>query len=99
MADEFKEGEFFTLTDEDGVESEYELIGTCELDGNEYYALVPVGEDEEYVILKVVTDEDGEQSLETIDDDDEFDKVADIFEDELFAEFDYDDERAEEGNE
>ena len=98
MADEFKEGEFFTLTDEDGVESEYELIGTCKIDGNEYYALVPEGEDEEYVILKVVKDEDGEDSLVTIDDDDEFDKVADYFEDELFAEFDYDEDDPEKGN-
>ena len=53
-------------------------------------ALVPVGEDEEYVILRSEIDENGEESLVTIDDDDEFDRVADIFDDELFSEVDYD---------
>ncbi len=90
MADEIFEGEFFTLTDEDGNESQFELIGSCELDGKTYMALVPVGEEEEYVILRSEIDENGEESLVTIDDDDEFDRVADIFDDELFAEVDYD---------
>ena len=35
-------------------------------------------------------DEDGEMMLVTIDDDDEFDAVADIFDDELFSDIDYD---------
>lgn len=54
-----------------------------------YLALVPDGEGEsgEYVILKVVT-EDGEEILVTIDDDDEFDRIADIFDNELFGEID-----------
>lgn len=94
MADEIYEGEFYTLTDEDGNESQFELIGSCELDGNTYMALVPVGEDEEYVILKREVGDDGEETLVTIDDDDEFDRVADIFDDELFAEIDYDDDSA-----
>ncbi|MBQ2436817.1 MAG: DUF1292 domain-containing protein, partial [Clostridia bacterium] len=49
-----------------------------------YVALVPLeGEQEEYVILKVEEDENGEEFLVTIDDDDEFDEVADIFEERL----------------
>ncbi|MBQ3183623.1 MAG: DUF1292 domain-containing protein [Clostridia bacterium] len=90
MADEIFEGEFYTLTDEEGNESQFELIGSCELDGKTYMALVPVGEDEVYVILRSEIDENGEESLVTIDDDDEFDRVADIFDDELFSEVDYD---------
>ena len=92
------EGEYFTLTDEDGKELTFELLGSLELDGTEYYALVPEenekgkkeSEEVEYVILKKEIDEDGEELLVTIDDDDEFDKVADIFEDELFDEIDLD---------
>ena len=38
---------------------------------------------EEYVILKLTKDENGEDLLETIDDDDEFDRIADIFDDEF----------------
>ena len=90
MADEILEGEFYTLTDEDGNESKFELIGSVEMDSNIYYALVPETNDEEYVILKLTKDENGEEILITIEDDDEFDRVADFFEDELFDEVDYD---------
>lgn len=93
MADElFEEAEIFTLTDEEGNESQFELIGQRDLDGITYLALVPIdnNDDEEYVILKVEPDEDGNDSLVTIDDDDEFDRIADIFDDELFNEIDYD---------
>lgn len=96
MADnkEFMEEEVevleYTLTDEDGNESKFELIGKIELDGNEYVALLPVGEDtEEFVILKCVM-EDGELSFDTIVDDEEFDKVADEFEDIFMGDFDCD---------
>ncbi len=94
MADEmFDEAEIFTLTDENGNECQFELIGSHEMDGVTYLALLPIenNNDDEYVILKVETDEDGEDSLVTIDDDDEFDRIADLFDDELFnGDVDYD---------
>ena len=93
MSEEFGP-DFITLTDEDGTESEFELIGSMEIDGNTYVALVPVedNDDGEYVVLRVESDEEGEESFVTIEDDEEFDKVADAFEDEFIAEFDYDEE-------
>ena len=48
-------------------------------------------ESDEYVILKCIVDENGEDMLETIEDDDEFERVADIFDDK-FADIYYDDE-------
>ena len=85
------EQEVFTLTDEEGNESDFEFIGRIELDGNTYVALIPVeGDEEEYVILKVETDENGDEFLITIEDDEEFDKAADAFEDEFMSEIDYD---------
>lgn len=92
MEELFDEAEIFTLTDEEGNENQFELIGSHELDGITYLALVPIdnNDDDEYVILKVEQDEDGEDMLVTIDDDDEFDRIADIFDDELFNEIDYD---------
>ena len=82
---------FYTLVDEEGNESEFEVIGEHEMDGVIYYALIPVDEDsDEYVILKQGKDEDGEDCLVSVDDDDEFEKIAEIFEDELFEEVDYD---------
>ena len=93
MADETLEfeQEIFTLTDEEGNESDFELIGNMEIDGVTYVALLPVeGTEDEYVILKVEVDENGDELLVTIDDDDEFDRVADAFEDTFFSEIDLD---------
>ncbi len=98
MADEiFETEDIFTLTDEDGVEMQFTLLGSCEIDGKEYLALIPVEDNEEgeYVILRRETDENGEDLLVTIEDDEEFDRVADLFEDELFSDIDYDGPEAE----
>ena len=99
MNDNEFESEYYTLTDEDGNETEFEVVGSAELDGIEYYAMVSTeseSEDEEedgmieYVILKRDKDEDGEDIFVTIDDDDEFDRVADYFDDLFSEETDYD---------
>ncbi len=90
------EPEFYTFTDEDGNEVEFELIASAEIGGTVYYAMHPVdGEDEnaeeyEYVILKGETDESGEEWLVTVDDEEEFDNIADYFDDMLADEVDYD---------
>ena len=94
MAEYNNEREFFTLTDEDGNEIEFELIGTTEYKENLYYAMIPAdasddGEFYEYTILKSV-EEDGEETLVSIDDDEEFDNVADYFDDLFSEEIDYD---------
>ena len=88
--------EIYTLTDEEGNELHFALLGSLENEGNEYKALIPVNEDgeeesNEYVILKCSVDENGEDILETIDDDDEFDRIADIFDDE-FSDIFYDED-------
>ncbi len=94
MKDELQEEEVYTytLTDEDGKEYEFELLGTCEMEGKTYYALAPIEDDGsgEYVILRGEEEEEGAVSLVSIEDDDEFDKVAEFFDDELFNEIDYD---------
>ena len=89
------EDEIITLTDEDGKESQYQVIMVKEIGADTYYVLLPLedNEDEDYVLLKYVVQEDGEPYLVTIDDDDEFDRVSDAVEDELFIDDD------EEGNE
>ncbi len=94
MADEIFDTEVITLTDEEGNEIEFEVIASLEIDGNIYYALMPVADNEngECVLLKLEKDEDGEDILSTIDDDDEYEKVADAFDDEVFSEIEYDGE-------
>ncbi len=91
--EEMEEIEYYTLTDEDGNESQFELIGEAEIDGVTYYALTELDEEgnqvsDEYVVLRLESEGD-EDVLVSIDDDDEFEKVADYFDDE-FSDIDYD---------
>jgi uncharacterized protein YrzB (UPF0473 family) len=85
-----------TLTDEDGKEIDFEVIGDAEIDGVVYCAMTPAGAQEnnegiiEYALLKLITDEEGEEVFVTVDDEDEFDKVADFFDDLFDSEEDYD---------
>lgn len=99
LADELPET--YTLTDEDGNEFEVELLASFEFEGKQYRAITPYepekpapkkGEDElvEYDILEVATDENGDEILTSIEDDEEFDRVADFFDDAFFGEVDYD---------
>ena len=81
------ESEVYTLTDENGDEHDFELLAQAEIEGVTYLAMIPVEEQDEeadtfeYIILKGQTDENGEDVYLTIDDDDEFEKVADYFDD------------------
>ncbi len=85
-----------TLTDEDGKEIDFEVIGDAEIDGTVYYAMTPAGAEAdnegiiEYVLLKQTTDEDGDDVFVTVDDEEEFDKVASFFDDLFDSEEDYD---------
>ena len=89
----FENEDIYTLTDEEGNERDYELIGSIEENGVTYYALIPYTDDdtdpEEYIVLRGEKDENGEEILVSIEDDEEFDRIADIFDDE-FADIDYD---------
>lgn len=85
--EELVEVPILTLTDEEtGEEKDFELLGKADLDGKMYLALVPANEEtEEYVILRAEGEGD-DMTLESIDDDEEFDRAADYFDDLLFGE-------------
>jgi len=89
-----EEVEVYTLIDENDKECQFECVGKYEENGVEYFAMLPLDEEdsEEYVILKLEKDEDGEDVLVSVDDDEEFDKIAGIFDQMIFDEIDYDDE-------
>ena len=77
--------DLFELIDEEGNKKQFELFDAVEIEGEQYYAMLPAIEDEDYldsdcdlVILKSI-EENGEEILATIDDDEEFDKVSKIF--------------------
>ena len=77
--------ELFELVDSDGNKKNFELIDAAEIDGEQYYAMVPAVEDDDFlnadcdlVILKSIYEND-EEILSSIDDDDEFEKVSEFF--------------------
>ena len=78
--------ELYTLTDEEGHEQTFELLDVVEIEDQRYYALIPqlddpeslTDDDGEFVILKsdIVDDE---EMLVSIEDEDEFNAVGEIF--------------------
>jgi len=77
--------DLFELIDEEGNKKQFELFDAAEIDGEQYYAMLPAVEDEDYldsdcdlVILKSI-EEDGEEILASIDDDEEFEKISKFF--------------------
>ena len=79
--DEFG-ADYVTITDEDGVSYEMEILSRFEHEGQEYMALVPADTDEEEPNLEVnilrIVEEDGEEILEAIQDENELQTVYDV---------------------
>lgn len=102
MAENEYTPEIFTLTDEEGNEHEFELMDIMEENGTVYYALVPysedpdamIEEDTELVILKV-GEENGEEFLATIDNDEEYERIGNIFIERISKMLEEEDEDAE----
>ncbi|SEH61426.1 Protein of unknown function [Ruminococcus flavefaciens] len=77
--------DLFELIDEEGNKKQFELFDAAEINGEQYYAMLPAIEDDDFlnsdcdlVILKSI-EEDGEEILASIDDDDEFESVSRFF--------------------
>jgi uncharacterized protein YrzB (UPF0473 family) len=84
-----------TLDLDDGRSIECAILTIMEVDEQDYIVLVPVDENDEPVeegeifIYRYFEDEDGTPSLENIEDDDEFERVSDAF-DEFLDEQEFD---------
>ncbi len=75
----FEENQLIETIDENGNVIKFELFDIVEVDAQEYALLLPTdaqeGEEDEIVLMRL--SKDGEDYLfETIDDDEEFEKVA-----------------------
>ena len=83
-----------TLTMEDDTTVECEILTIFDVDDTDYIALLPLDENEEpnadgeVFIYRYSEDEEGNPSLENIEDDEEYEAVADRF-DELLDELDF----------
>lgn len=96
--------DLYELEDENGDKQSFELLDVMEYEGEKYYALTPYFDEEEaermledsgeVVILRSEFDENNDEILASIDDDEEYEKIGELFMqriDEMF-EFDDDDE-------
>ena len=82
------------LTDEDGVDVEFEFCASVEYEGSEYVVLLPTEDDDgEVVILQVVEDENASDEDEVtyigVDDDEVLQAVFDLFKEQAGDEFDF----------
>ncbi len=83
--------DIITVVDDDGTEYQFEELDRIETeDGSRYVALIPyyenpedmLDDDGELIILRVIEGEE-ESTLEPIEDDDEFNEIASVFEERL----------------
>ena len=78
-----EEFETVTLTDEDGCDTEFAIIDTLENEGNTYILAVETelldDDESEAALFKKAKSEDGEDVYEIIEDDAEFDRIAELF--------------------
>jgi Protein of unknown function (DUF1292). len=81
--DDFEEFETIMLTDEEGKEVEFAIIDAIETEGQSYILLLEAelldDENAEAMILKKIAEDGEEVNYELIEDDAEFDKVAELF--------------------
>ena len=69
-----------TLTDENGVDTEFEYLDCIEYDGKEYLVLLPVDDEENSIVILEIepVDEENENYL-SVDDPDALNAVYSIF--------------------
>lgn len=88
LDNEGEEYEVLILIDDDGQEHSFELIAELEMEGHNYVVVAPIDEeaDEEaeeeevdITILRATFDEEGNMYLADIEDDEEWEKVADAW--------------------
>ena len=85
---------FVTLTDDEGNDVELEYVDALEYNGTTYMAFFPVVEEdseeeeneEEYGLVILTSQmENGEEFLVTVDDEEEIDKVYDLFMEQILS--------------
>ena len=74
--------ETLILIDEEGLEHEFEVEAFLEVDDERYAVLIPISEEyeDEAVIMRFGKDENGEEVLFDIESDEEWERVADVYE-------------------
>lgn len=94
--EEMYEPDIISVNDEDGNEILFELLERYETDNDVYVAITEYRDDDEdiveadfeVIILKVVTDDNGDEYLEEIQDEMEYEQVSDILMSKVEKKFD-----------
>ncbi|MGN1001560.1 MAG: DUF1292 domain-containing protein [Oscillospiraceae bacterium] len=87
------EGYFIDLTDDEGNSFKLEVLGEVEYEGETYVVFLPADMDEDdpdygFVILKSVDAGNGEESFDSVDDEETLQKVYALYMEEVFREED-----------
>lgn len=88
-----------SLTDEEGVERQFEVVTLLKVEDTEYailYGMDESEEDDSAIVFRLGKDEEGGDILEVVEDDEEFEKVAEVYQEWLDEEEQYDEEDIEE---
>lgn len=96
MSEENFGNDIVTLTDDAGKNYSFEILDAIETDTGRYLAMIPYLSDPQeklddsgdLVLVKVQEDENGDEYFEDIQDDDEYETVADLFIDRLQDNYD-----------
>ena len=92
--------DLYTLVDEEGVEQTFELLDIMEVDDDRYFALMPYYEDPEdmlddtaeLIVLKSQMDGNDEELMISIDDEEEYQRIGQMFLEKLSTYFDGEEE-------
>lgn len=91
--------DLYTLVDDEGKEMTFEMLDAMEYEGEKYFALTPCPDDPkelldndgEVVILKAVM-ENGEEIMASIEDDEEYEKIGNMFMERIEDMFEFEDD-------
>lgn len=94
MSEEMKNDNIIELTDEETGESVlFEHLDTIELNGKEYFVLTDYEEEEQdesdVYVMTIVVDDDGEETLEIVENDEEVAQVFEIFKERVGDDFEF----------
>ncbi len=98
--------DLYTLEDENGKTQTFEMLDVMEVDGEKYFALTPYYENPEdmledageVVILKSVFEGDEELMVSFDENEEEYDRIGELFMKRIEEMFEYDDEDDEDGD-
>lgn len=94
MSEEMKNDNIIELTDEETGESVlFEHLDTIELNGKEYFVLTDYQEEQQdesdVYVMTIVVDDDGEETLEIVENDEEVAQVFDLFKERVGDDFEF----------